>query len=231
MGGCRRGCRLQSATAGGSMDCLLASQSCVSGAGYRGIVTELVWRPGAQVRRQRCGRALAMRQAAASGSPAAGWSAANRTPSPTRRPRLPKGDCPLCWSDEHSSLAITVLHLSRRLLWTCAPPQSPACAHHSRPTCLCMSEGSQRVKHTSVTPCMNCAITHSESSARPRPRARRGRAGSSRDGGSGDGGGSAWADALCTLLLLQALPCTALWGVGWALLQLLGRGRAGGRTA
>lgn len=94
-----------------------------------------------------------------------------------------------------------------------------------------MSEGSQRVKHTSVTPCMNCAITHSESSARPRPRARHGRAGSSRDGGSGDGGGSAWADALCTLLLLQALPCTALWGVGWALLQLLGRGRAGGRTA
>jgi hypothetical protein len=80
-------------------------------------------------------------------------------------------------------------------------------------------------------PCGVCAITHSENSNRQRPRARRGRAGSGRGGGSGDGGSSAWADALCTLLLLQALPCTALWGVGWALLQLLGRGRAGGRAA
>ncbi len=101
----------------------------------------------------------------------------------------------------------------------------------SLPPDMFMHERGVAAREASFMPCMNCAITHSESSARPRPRARHGRAGSSRDGGSGDGGGSAWADALCTLLLLQALPCTALWGVGWALLQLLGRGRAGGRTA
>ncbi|KAK9825468.1 hypothetical protein WJX81_005951 [Elliptochloris bilobata] len=44
------------------------------------------------------------------------------------------------------------------------------------------------------------------------------------DGGSGD---ADWADALCMLLLLQALPSTALWGVGWILLQLFGGGKAG----
>lgn len=45
--------------------------------------------------------------------------------------------------------------------------------------------------------------------------------------GGGGGGGADWADALCTLLLLQALPSSALWGVGWILLQLLGRGKSG----
>jgi hypothetical protein len=34
-------------------------------------------------------------------------------------------------------------------------------------------------------------------------------------------------DALCALLLLQALPSSALWGIGWLLLQLLGSQKAG----
>lgn len=34
-------------------------------------------------------------------------------------------------------------------------------------------------------------------------------------------------DALCTLLLLQSLPSSALWGIGWLLLQLLGARKAG----
>ncbi|BDA41766.1 probable protein CLEC16A homolog at N-terminal half [Coccomyxa sp. Obi] len=39
---------------------------------------------------------------------------------------------------------------------------------------------------------------------------------------SAHGGRSDWVDALCTLLLLQSLPSSALWGIGWLLLQLLG---------
>lgn len=41
-------------------------------------------------------------------------------------------------------------------------------------------------------------------------------------------GGSDYVDALCALLLLQALPSSALWGIGWLLLQVLGLRKAGG---
>lgn len=34
-------------------------------------------------------------------------------------------------------------------------------------------------------------------------------------------------DALCALLLLQALPSSALWGIGWLLLQVFGLRKAG----
>ena len=34
-------------------------------------------------------------------------------------------------------------------------------------------------------------------------------------------------DALCALLLLHALPSSALWGIGWLLLQVLGLRKAG----
>ncbi len=34
-------------------------------------------------------------------------------------------------------------------------------------------------------------------------------------------------DALCALLLLQALPSSALWGIGWLLLQIFGLRKAG----
>ena len=34
-------------------------------------------------------------------------------------------------------------------------------------------------------------------------------------------------DALCPLLLLQALPSSALWGISWLLLQVFGLGKAG----
>ena len=44
---------------------------------------------------------------------------------------------------------------------------------------------------------------------------------------SAHGGRSDWVDALCTLLLLQSLPSSALWGIGWLLLQLLGARKAG----
>ena len=40
-------------------------------------------------------------------------------------------------------------------------------------------------------------------------------------------GGSDYVDALCALLLLQALPSSALWGIGWLLLQVFGLGKAG----
>lgn len=38
-------------------------------------------------------------------------------------------------------------------------------------------------------------------------------------------------DALCALLLLQALPSSALWGIGWLLLQLLGVRKTGAGAA
>lgn len=40
-------------------------------------------------------------------------------------------------------------------------------------------------------------------------------------------GGSDYVDALCALLLLQALPSSALWGIGWLLLQIFGLRKAG----
>ena len=40
-------------------------------------------------------------------------------------------------------------------------------------------------------------------------------------------GGSDYVDALCALLLLQALPSSALWGIGWLLLQVFGLRKAG----
>ena len=40
-------------------------------------------------------------------------------------------------------------------------------------------------------------------------------------------GGSDFVDALSALLLLQALPSSALWGIGWLLLQVFGLGKAG----
>ena len=40
-------------------------------------------------------------------------------------------------------------------------------------------------------------------------------------------GSSDFVDALCALLLLHALPSSALWGIGWLLLQVLGLRRAG----
>ncbi|KAK9820557.1 hypothetical protein WJX72_011634 [[Myrmecia] bisecta] len=38
---------------------------------------------------------------------------------------------------------------------------------------------------------------------------------------------SEWVDALCGLLLLQLLPISALWSIGWLLLQLLSQSKAG----
>lgn len=43
----------------------------------------------------------------------------------------------------------------------------------------------------------------------------------------GGPGGPEWVDSLCALLLLQSLPSSALWGIGWLLLQLLGVRKAG----
>ena len=40
-------------------------------------------------------------------------------------------------------------------------------------------------------------------------------------------GASDWVDALCALLLLHSLPSSALWGIGWLLLQLLGAQKSG----